>query len=230
MIEDFNKRLSLLKKSDLKIFLEQLKEPCYESELLKIAFGDKDVLRVDSLELYQNHFLLFYLLYNLQEEYYGQNKYLHIHFMRTFLIDYPKIGICRHYDEYKGLFCSVKTLKNDYYCDFHFDKLNNDIEELSIKYFYYDIENFYKLDKEKAEAFINGTWEILYNYDDFKKSIKILDLPENPTLDMIKRQFKVLAKKYHPDLGEESHHKFNEINNAYRLLLKLVTKDFFPKN
>lgn len=223
MIDDFNNRLSLIKIDSLKKYLEELKSPCYESELLKIAFQDKNILRQSSLLLYQNHFLLFYALYKLQDQYYKTNRYLHIHFMRTFLLDYPNLGFCRDYDEHNGIFCNSQTLDNQYYCDFHYNKQNNDIESLSIKYFYYDIDNFYKLDEEKAEAFINGTWEILYNYDDYIKALKILNLPEKPTVEMIKREFKILAKKYHPDLGESSHQKFNEINDAYQKLLKIVT-------
>ncbi|HPO49114.1 MAG TPA: DnaJ domain-containing protein [Spirochaetota bacterium] len=222
MIKDFEQRLEGLNKEKIRSFLTSLKSPCYESELMKVAFENIDILKTDSLALYQNHFLLFYALYKLQDEYYKEDKYLHIHFMRTFLVDYPSSGYCRFYDEHSGSFCRSATSENPYYCDFHYEKVNGDLEGLSIKYFYFDIDNFYKLDKEKADAFINGAWEIFSNYDEYKKSLSVLELTETANLEAVKKQFKTLAKKYHPDLGETNHKKFNEINQAYRLLLRVL--------
>ncbi len=39
----------------------------------------------------------------------------------------------------------------------------------------------------------------------------------------IKKRFRALAVKYHPDHGEQSYEEFNEINRAYRLLIRLLT-------
>ena len=50
---------------------------------------------------------------------------------------------------------------------------------------------------------------------------KILELDENATLAMIKKSYRVLAKKYHPDLNpedEEAAARFVEINEAYGVL------------
>ena len=195
----------------------------FESELMRIAFNDKNILNCDSLTLYQNHFVLFYLLYKLQEEYFQQNKYLHVHFMRTKLNDYPKKNRCRFYDEHNGKFCNVESKEDKYYCEFHEKKIGvSEIEELSTKYFYFDIDNYYKLDKETADAFINGTWEVLANFDKVRNCFVTLELPEVYDIELIKKQFKVLAKKYHPDMGEQSHQKFNEINRAYRFLIQTI--------
>ncbi|OHD15272.1 MAG: hypothetical protein A2Y34_06040 [Spirochaetes bacterium GWC1_27_15] len=226
-MDDFTQKLELLNKDKLIDFLSSLKKPCFESELLKVVFQDNDILRVDALTLYQNHFLLFHLLYLLQQDYYKQNKYLHVHFMRTFLLEYPKEGKCRFYNDDLGLFCGADSSLENNYCDFHYKKLENEIEHLSTKYFYLDKENYYKLDKDTAESFINGTWEILANYGEYKKSFETLELPETSDIEMIKKQFKTLAKKYHPDMGADSHKKFNEINRSYRLLLRLLP--FFDK-
>jgi hypothetical protein len=221
-MDDFETRYSLLKKDDLVSYLSSLAKPCYESELLKIVFANQDIMEVDSLTLYQNHFLLFNLLYELQNSFYEQGKYLHVHFMRTFLFEYPPHGKCKFFNEDVLSFCSETTMGNSEYCEFHKFQLENEIEQLSIKYFYLDRENFYRLDKETAESFINGTWEILMNYDDYKKSFEILELPESSDIETIKKQFKILAKKHHPDHGESSHKKFNEINRAYRLLIEMI--------
>jgi hypothetical protein len=220
-MDDFEERLRLLARDKLILYITNQKKPSYESELMKVAFQNKDIMNVDSLTLYQNHFLLFNLLYRLQSEFYEQKKYLHVHFMRTILLDYPEIGNCRYFNEDLSVFCNTGS-GNDDYCEFHKGKIENEIEFISVKYFYLDKENFYKLDKDTAEEFINGTWEILANYDDYIKSFKILELPDNTNIETIKKQFKILAKKYHPDHGEISHGKFNEINRAYRLLIKMI--------
>jgi len=223
-MKSFEERLKTISIEKLKEFLEKNKSPCYESELLKIAFQDNDIMRGDNLSLYQNHFVLFYTLYKLQDEYYKQNKYLYVHFMRTCLLDYPEKGLCRYYNEDSGRFCCEKTSFDSLYCDFHLEKFGDkEIDTLSIKYFYYDIQNYNRLDKDTVELFINGTWEILSKYNDIKESFKIMELPECYDIELIKKQFKILAKKYHPDMGEQSHKKFNEINRSYRFLLKVIS-------
>lgn len=220
---NFEENLKRINVEKLKEFLSGLKTPCYETELMRASFQNKDALRCDSLELYQNHFTLFYVLYKLQEEYYKKNKYLNVHFMRTFLQDYPESSKCRFYDEHTGLFCRAGVLDTSGYCSFHNNIIGEyEIEQLSTKYFYYDIENYSKLDKDTAEQFINGTWEILTNYNKIKESFQALELPESYDLEIIKKQFRILAKKYHPDLGESTHKKFNDINRAYRFLMQTI--------
>ena len=130
-----NKFDSLLKKVDiekLKEFLTSSKKPCYESELLKLVFKDINILNSDSLTLFQNHFVLFHILYKLQNFYQKENKYLYIHFMRTILLKYPQKNYCRFFNENTLNFCNVPCNSNLNYCDFHYEKIgNNKIEELS---------------------------------------------------------------------------------------------------
>jgi hypothetical protein len=226
-MNEFLIRLEKIDRNKLKDHLQSLKSPCYESELFKIAFPQSMISGADPLELYQNHFLLFHILYLLQEDLYLENKYLHIHFMRTSLVDYPGAGMCRFYDEYAGRFCGEGCRERENYCVYHLEIVGeNEIEELSARYFYLDKENFYGLNRKTAEAFIRGTWETLRYYNDYKESFRILDLPESADIDMIKKKFRALAKEYHPDLGAISHERFNEINRAYRLLVQL--KAFKP--
>ena len=206
----------------LREYLLNQTEPVFESTLMRVLFGNFDIMGAEPLILYQNHFILFNILYKLQEDFEKDGLYLHIHFMRIKVIPYPTNEGCRFYNAELGYFCTEKVTKNSKYCEFHSEQLDNMIDGLSIKYFYLDESNFYKLDKENAEAFINGTWEILANYDEFKNSFKKLELNETYDLELIKKQFKFLAKKYHPDISKENHKKFNEINNAYRMIIKMI--------
>jgi hypothetical protein len=221
-MNDFDSIISSLPIEKLKEYLLAQKESLYESTLLRVLFGDFDIMDADALTLYQNHFILFHILYKLQDDFEKDGLYLHIHFMRIKTIPYPTNKTCRFYNEELGYFCTEEITSNSKYCEFHLKEFDNMIDGLSIKYFYLDKSNFYKLDKENAEAFINGTWEILANYDEFKDSFKKLELNETYDLELIKKQFKFLAKKYHPDISKENHIKFNEINNAYRMITRMI--------
>jgi curved DNA-binding protein len=53
-----------------------------------------------------------------------------------------------------------------------------------------------------------------------KSLYKTLEVAENATIAEIKKQYRILAKKYHPDLNKspEAEDKFKEINAAYEVL------------
>lgn len=220
--DEFAVRVQAIDQAALKNYLRAQQEPCYESQLLHVAFPDFDIAQADTLPLYQSHFLLFHVLYRLQAEFYQENQYLHIHFMRTRLAPYPEAGCCRFFEELSGQFCGAPCPTGAEYCDFHRARIGDTaLEDLPLRYFYLDSRNFYKLDERTAAAFVNGTWEILAHYEDYRRSFKVLDLPESADLAMIKKRFRKLAKHYHPDTGATSHERFHEINNAYQLLLHI---------
>lgn len=219
--DEFATRVQVIDQTALKRYLRSQQEPCYESQLLRIAFPELDISQANTLLLYQSHFLLFHVLYHLQDEFYRENHYLFIHFMRTVLVAYPEAGHCRFFEELLGRFCEAACSPDDY-CEFHRAQIRETaLDELSLRYFYLDSRNFYKLDEHTATAFINGTWEILTHYENYRQSFTILGLPESADLKMIKKRFRELAKLHHPDLGATSNDTFHEINNAYQLLLHI---------
>ena len=62
-----------------------------------------------------------------------------------------------------------------------------------------------------------------------QNSYKLLDLDINSSLDEIKGKYKVLAKKWHPDVqkkeeAEYNQNKFIDITNAYKAILKSFTE------
>jgi hypothetical protein len=202
--------------------LLSLTAPCFESRLMRAAFPDLTIHRADPLTLYQRHFLLFHLLYRLKDRFYPRGKHLHVHFMRTFLTDYPPAGRCRFYHPHDGRFCG-ETTGGDDYCRFHREKVGDDaLALLSARHFYLDPSNFYAMDAETIEAFMNGTWEILAHCDDYRNSFAALDLPMSADIPMVKKRFRRLAKRHHPDRGGGSPDRFHDINRAYQVLMRLL--------
>jgi len=222
-MDEFARHLASLDAEKVRSHLLSLRSPCYESQVLRIGFPQLRITQASPLMLYRCHFLLFHLLYRLQEDFYSEGKYLFIHFMRIFLTDYPDPGMCRFYEEHTGTFCKAGCRGQESYCDFHLPKMENyALDELSAKYFYLDTENFFRVDEKSAGAFMEGAWEILRHYKDYEKSLRILGICGTPDREGIKKKFRELAKKHHPDMGAVSHEKFNEINRACRFLLSVI--------
>lgn len=224
-MDEFTQRLYLIDRRQLRDYLDALQSPCYESELFKIVFPDVDITSAHPLTLYQNHFLLFHVLYQLQDDFAQEGKYLFIHFMRTMPVPYPEKGACRFFDERLVLFCHAPCAPGKSYCAFHLKQIGEtSLEELSLKSFYADKTNFYSLDEETAVAFINGTWEILIHYETYQNCFRVLGLSETSDITLIKKTFKRLARQYHPDRGAQSHEKFSEINTAYQFLMRVIPR------
>ncbi len=57
--------------------------------------------------------------------------------------------------------------------------------------------------------------------EEIEKALDILSLPKLITQADIKKQYRFLARKYHPDRGGDAR-KMEEINHAYQLLMKYI--------
>jgi DnaJ-class molecular chaperone len=62
------------------------------------------------------------------------------------------------------------------------------------------------------------------HYEDLKWAKDTLGLLSKSTYSDLKREYKILSKKYHPDLGGDTQ-KFQEINKAY-VILKEYMENF----
>jgi len=208
----------------VKNILEKSDSPVYESTLIRSAFPGTTSFNTEPLEMFQKHFILMHNLYRLQNDYMLDNKYLHVHFMRIHLAEYPKIGLCWFYDEHYSKFCSEKSEEGMPYCCFHASLYEDaSLEILSEKYFYLDKENYHRLNKETAESFINGTWELFYRYEEYLESLKILGLHKNTDKNTVKKKFRNLVKSLHPDSGGDEK-EFIKINNAYKTIINCLGK------
>lgn len=205
-------------------FLENQTRPVYESTLLWNIYPEYKN-KTTSIDTYQYHFAIMRLLYQLQDELAKENIYLHVHFMRIKMLPYPKKGLCREYLEESGCFCKSPTAsQQDFYCPFHAKQKNDDVPEtLSVKYFYLSDKNYNAINESNADAFLNGTWELLYHYDEYINAVRTLELPENCNMTMVRQNYHRLAKKHHPDLnGGVASEDFLKINDAYQILKKIL--------
>ena len=65
-----------------------------------------------------------------------------------------------------------------------------------------------------------------------KNYYKILEVSENASIEVIEKAYKVLVRKYHPDLqgnDAETERKIREINEAYNVLSDSFLKDQYDK-
>jgi len=191
-----------------------------ESRMLKAAFGDIDIVGMPAVELYRLHFALFHKLYSLQNEYCEKGRYLHVHFMKTELFDYPKKGKCAYFEDSVKGFCREDIQENSSHCEHHTEILGDEaLESLSLKYFYLDAENYKKLDSVTAESLLSGAWEILSGKDSLEDAYLKLGLRGYENDKTVKLRFRELCKIEHPDYGG-CRERFIDINRAYRLITR----------
>jgi DnaJ-class molecular chaperone len=60
--------------------------------------------------------------------------------------------------------------------------------------------------------------------ESIEEALEILELPKLITKEDIRRQYRFLAKKNHPDIGGDAQ-KMEQLNAAYKLLMKYI-EDF----
>lgn len=218
--QEFSELMNQLRLTALTDFLEKQRTPVWECELMQIALPEANLLHGTTLDMYRWHFVLFNALYRLMPEFSRRGLYLHIHFMRTCVQEYPEPSLCQYFDDELTGFCRVPCAGSTQWCDFHADRIDETaVDWLSDRYFYLDTTNFMALSAENADKFIAGAWNLLQNHADYMQCLKVMGLPEGVSVDILKKRFRHLAKTLHPDINPVHHEEFARINSAYRRLL-----------
>lgn len=62
----------------------------------------------------------------------------------------------------------------------------------------------------------------MVTYSEFEQAVETFGLIGVETRDDIKKRYLKLSRKYHPDMPEGSTEKFQEINEAYKILSAYV--------
>ena len=56
------------------------------------------------------------------------------------------------------------------------------------------------------------------DYEEFEKAVDIMGVLTRTSKKDLKKKYLKLSKRYHPDMPEGSHEKFQEVKDAYDLL------------
>lgn len=84
-------------------------------------------------------------------------------------------------------------------------------------------QNF-KFNYEDFQNFQNGNFQGASSISDIKKAKDFFGFESDPSKEEIKRRYKELAKKYHPDLNDHGETLMQELNHYKEVLLKAFDK------
>jgi len=187
-------------------FLDE-KNPCTEHEIISKLKADKvspfDQLNIQhSKDLFCAHFLTMHALYQLQNEYLSKQQYC---------LNIYSIKIERH-PYFSNTTMTELTTKNG-------SRNNHDslTQHDSLKDYYLDISHYFETSENEVNELLNSFWKKYLAQDDKQQALTTLELPANSNYATIKKQYRLLAQKHHPDKGGSGEY-FAKINAAKRIL------------
>jgi len=172
----------------------QTNEECSEHDIIQYlrseCISPFDQLDIkQSKELFSAHFLCMHALYHLQNRYHEQQSYL------------LEITLTR---------ISRLTYSFGKAALGHHDEL---------KSYYLDISHYFETSEDDVNQLLDNFWRKFLSHDDKSAALKTLELPLEADYSTIKKQYRRLAQKHHPDKGG-SNEFFAKINAAKSLLDK----------
>ena len=230
--------------SALFTFLQSRPQPVMETELLREFFpGSREALAAGvSLELFRYHFILYHSLYRLAEELEHSNSdyILYIKTINVYLLKKPPAGYCRYFEESVPGFCGVKTGIAELYCPFHRD-LNDrhrkagTVGDAGMREYYLNPDNLETADEQTLKMWERGIFTYAASHEEIERSLEILGLPADFSLQRLKNRYRYLCKQHHPDTeaghrgkdtqehtgGQTCPADFREIQHAYQVLMTL---------
>lgn len=144
----------------------------------------------DSLALFQQHFVLFHSLYRLRERLlHERHALLHISALSIRLTDY---------EEGEDGLCEADPLRD----------------------YYLDSDNLHTTGEAEVEEMLAGFWRRLYlgEPERVAAALEVLELESAESFSQIRRQYKLLVMRHHPDRGgrRENMHLLNEALEVMR--------------
>jgi len=141
-------------------------------------------------DLFSAHFLLMHALYKLQTKYLQDKTY--------------------HLD-----ITSIRITRSDYLPEKEAITLHD-----PLKNYYLDISHYFETSEQEVNALLDNFWKIFLAQDDKHQALEVLNLPIDSEYKQIKKQYRLLAQKHHPDKGGCSK-TFTKINAAKSVLDKI---------
>ena len=181
--------LSILEKSDKGISEFELLRILEREAPIFDELGDEPDLR-----LFRKHYLIMNALYQLQTKLWQEDEVrLYISPLQIHLEAIAEVE------------------------ESHSSELEDGVEAKLAAY-YLDWDEYDNTDAEDVAALLKGFYHKLFNQDDTKKALEVLGIPENPTKSEIKRAYRQLVRKAHPDRGGDAK-KFIALRKAYEHLI-----------
>ena len=143
----------------------------------------------DSFELFRAHFVLFNALYSLRQRFVGRWRSL------------------------SGDQCTQNRIYGN--ADDVSSALS--LESDSIADYYLDWKNLHDTTREDVEAMLDSFWERFTGLDSRAEALEIMGLDESASAGDIKRRYRELALKHHPDRGGDAE-AFKKVASAMKTL------------
>ena len=187
-------------------FLDK-KNPCTEHEIISKLKMDQispfDQLNIqNSKDLFCAHFLTMHALYQLQNEYLSKQQHC---------LDIHSIKIERH-PYYSNTALTKSTTENELS-----ENIAPPTQHDPLKDYYLDISHYFETSENEVNELLNSFWKKYLAQDDKQQALTTLELPANSSYNTIKRQYRLLAQKHHPDKGGCGKY-FAKINAAKSIL------------
>lgn len=152
------------------------------------GLGDFDVSRLsDPLALFRQHFMLFHLLYRLRDELRGRRA-------GDLAIHCLEIRLLP-YTSGQAALGRTDTLRA----------------------YYLDLQQLGATDRDAVRALLTGFWRRLGADDRRAQALEVLELADPVDAAAIKRQYRRLAMRHHPDRGGDTE-RLQAINQAMTVL------------
>ena len=143
----------------------------------------------DSFELFRAHFVLFNALYSLRQ----------------------------HFMEDGGPYLEISALRIGFTGDANDVSSALSLESDTIANYYLDWKNLHDTTREDVEAMLDSFWEKFAGLDSRSDALDILGLDEGASQGDIKRRYRELAFKHHPDRGGDAE-AFKKVASAMKTL------------
>ena len=169
----------------------QVIEEAYLQQRLGLKLQQEPRVSAD-LALFQQHFVLYHLLYRLQQSWLPGSGYLHIMLAKVQLLPASKRPEA-----------DSDISRRQYYLDWqHYYEMTEQLLDAHLTAFWRYVSKGLPID----------------NAADIETARDLLALPENFTLTQLKKSYRTLALQQHPDRGGDSQ-RFIVLSQAYQLLL-----------
>ncbi|MCG3715421.1 DnaJ domain-containing protein [Aliarcobacter butzleri] len=107
-----------------------------------------------------------------------------------------------------------KKLKQSNFNNFEFRFDNSQFRNGKFDFDFKDFQNF---NNSNFQGFSNTA-----RFDEVSKAKEFFGFTQTPTREELKKRYKELAKKYHPDLNDGNEEKMKELNHYRDILMNIV--------